>query len=401
MHRPLLLLSVVVLGIASLGMVSMATSLGRSPTTHTPSARDVSTVLRYYDAVNEMIATGEPEPLRAVLHADLAAAGSPVAEQDAHGSLEGYLTWLHAIAPDTRLEPGPVASDGEQVVAQVSVSTSTSSLPLGFLVNDPSMLWPAFEIFRVSLGQITERRAANDQPPELRELYSAGSTEPLPDEAALELASYKFTGISRVRMSTSSMPAVFRVTSGNPVLSLANTAPAPAMLIETALDGAHESRTAISPGTAEQAGPGVIMIVPPHSDFSLLNVLKDSASLVGVSISLTTGRVSMVEHLRLPIGNVSAGIQLSLGTVRLSPGGSLHVSPRTSLMVMLDSPGEILLSGRDAGCRDVMATPEASQPVGPLPAGMNMLCPDAEYGGVLTNAGEAPVAAWIVAIVTS
>jgi hypothetical protein len=415
MHRPLLLLSVIALSIASIGIASMAASLDSSPTTHTASARDVSTVLRYYEAVNEIIATGDPASLRTVLHTDLTKAGSPVGEQDAHGSLEGYLTWLHEIAPDTRLAPGPVASDGEQVIAQVSVSTSTGSVPLGFSLSDPSMLWPAFEVFRVTLGQITERRAPDHHPPELRERYSEGPSTPLADGATLEMASYELTGISRVRMSTSSMPAVFRVTGGNPMLSLAMTAPEAAILLDPARDTAQEIGTAVLPGTAGKARQGVIMVIPPNSGFSLLNVKDEPASLVSVSVSLAAetehqspelsypseSGISIVEHLARPLENTSSGARFSLGTVRMEPGASLNVSPDTMLMALLDSPEELLLSGRDPGCRDATARPTPGDPSSELPSGVSMLCPDAELVGLLTNVGKAPVTVWVVAVVTA
>jgi hypothetical protein len=107
MHRPLLLMAVIVLALASLAVARLSASLESAPVTRTASARDVSTVLQYYDAVNEMIATGDPAPLREVLHADITEAGSPGAGPAGHGSLEGNLNWLNAIAPDTGLWQAP------------------------------------------------------------------------------------------------------------------------------------------------------------------------------------------------------------------------------------------------------------------------------------------------------
>jgi hypothetical protein len=276
------------------------------------------------------------------------------------------------------------------------------------------MLWPEVEIFRVALGQITERRAVYDQPPELRELYSAGSTEPLPDEAELEFAAYTFTGIARVKMSTSSMPAVFHVTDGSPVLSFGETTPDAAILFSPALGPSQKNGTPISPGTTYRAEPGDTLVVLPNSSFSLLNVEKQTASVVSLSVNLESGierdtpvlsypsgfGVSMVELLRQPLEDAGGSTRLSLGTVRMAADASLRVSPDTRLMVILDSPDELLLSGRDPGCRDATATPTPGDPPSELPSGVSMLCPDAEFGGLLTNVGKAPVTVWVVAVMT-
>jgi hypothetical protein len=410
-HRPLLILSVSLLAIASLAIVTLAASLEPTPVARTASGRDVSTVLRYYDAVNEMIATGDPGPLRNVLHVDFTR-GTPETESNSFDSLEAYVTWLHAIAPDTRLVAGPVAGDGEQVIAQVSVTTSASSLPLGFALSDPTSLWPEFELFHVSLGQITERRAAARQPPEVAELYTAGATASPDDSMVLELATYTFTGIARARMWTSSLSAVFRVTSGNLMLSLSMTAPGSALLLGPSLDTSKDIREEVLPGTTGRAGPGSVVVVPPQAEFSLLNVERDPASATGVSISLKSkveltrpvlsnsggSGVSIVENLSIQIEPPGENTQLSLGTVRIAPGASLPVSSATRLMLVLDGPSGLLLSGPDPDCQNATATPTPAEPPRELPSSVQMLCPDESQEGYLINAGDEPVNAWVVAV---
>jgi hypothetical protein len=290
---------------------------------------------------------------------------------------------------------GTVTSDGEQVIAQVTVATGTTDLPLGFTINDPSSLWLSVDVFRVSLGQISERRTIADQPPELITFYTADSTASPAEPAALEVATFRFTGIARVKMSTSSMPAVFQVTRGNPLLSFGITPSGAAMLLNRAPDKSLSTWEEIIPGTASKAGPGTTIIVAPNSAFWLLNVEGESASLIDVGVALAAGieqqtpllpdspwfGVSIDEHLRQPLGQGSAGVQLSLGSVGLPPGASLHVSSDTGLMVIIDSPDELLLSARDACRGDTLATSRVAHSVEALPSGITMLCPDAEYGG--------------------
>ncbi|CAN5767169.1 hypothetical protein BH20CHL4_BH20CHL4_09080 [soil metagenome] len=237
MHRPILLLATFFLGIASIAATVVATSLERPASSGMLPVHNVSTVLRYYDAVNAMIATGDPTALREVVHPEMMDTTAPLAGPEGREGIEAYLSHLHATMPDTRLVAGPVAGDAAQVIAQVRVIRASPSLSLGFSMDRPTLVWPSSEVFRVSSGQIIEREFRWDGLVTINPLDAFPDSRDIPDRRALSVALQQYQGRANGKFVTAEMPAVLGLVSGTITLSLSRTATAPAIVFQPPYDG--------------------------------------------------------------------------------------------------------------------------------------------------------------------
>src|SRR5688500_6572902 len=71
MRQPLMLLMTGLLAAASIAIALVASSLERPPATETTDSASVLAVYRFYEAVNDMISTGDPTSLHQFVHPDL------------------------------------------------------------------------------------------------------------------------------------------------------------------------------------------------------------------------------------------------------------------------------------------------------------------------------------------
>ncbi len=123
------------------------------------TAANQATVLRFYEAVNAVIATGDSAPLAAVLAPDYAESDPTGALVPGRAALEDSLRTLHAIAPDLRLDTADLVGDGDRVVAVVATRGTEQVTALGLPLIVP-IVWGPVDVLRVTDGRIAERVGA-------------------------------------------------------------------------------------------------------------------------------------------------------------------------------------------------------------------------------------------------
>jgi SnoaL-like protein len=424
MHRPWLFVAVLVLAASSVGVAGLSASLDPAPASRTSSSSGVFTVRRYYEAANELIATGDPAALKEIFHPAMIDHSPPPAGPGGYGGIEGYLTYLHAIDPNIRLEPGAVVDDGQQIVAEVTVVATSLFLPLGLALGDPTTIWPSVEIFRVTEQRIVERRSPARWMSMLNRVHVFTLSEDLPEGFGLEAAALHFSGNARERFMSGAFPAVVHVLSGQLVLSLAAESSDPAIVVDAAHDIETEAPLDILPGKSARAAPGALLIVPPYSDYSLLNLSHDPAIAVTVSESIMSGDLlDEISYQRtsdslegipddrssgfevtasvlqiVPLKDTGADPAISIGTVTVSPGSSLKVASTTRLMMLWGEGSDPLVTDGNSACSVPTALVGNSESDEAMPIAVHVLCPHASDGGYLINPTGEPITVWIVAI---
>ena len=129
MHRPLLLATAFLVGLATIAVAfaSYSLSAGRiSQASMDPAAAASAT--RYYAAVNHMIATGDPSPLREAVHPEVIDT-EPMTTGTSSGlsGIERYLTYLHRASPDVRVNAELISGRASVVTALVHVRNPSPS----------------------------------------------------------------------------------------------------------------------------------------------------------------------------------------------------------------------------------------------------------------------------------
>ena len=162
--RRIVLLGISTILIASgVGSVAAALLLPSWPAPAIVATGSADTVGRFYAAANDVIATGDPAPIREVVPPDFVDADPLPGVAPGRAGLEAYLMGLHAANPETRLEAEEVIAAGDRVVARVAVNQGSDAAGPDGAIVDRSPPWSAVESFRVAGGYIVERRAGADE----------------------------------------------------------------------------------------------------------------------------------------------------------------------------------------------------------------------------------------------
>jgi hypothetical protein len=413
MHRPLLLLTTMILGVATIAVTMVSASLQSPASLDASHSGDVTIILRYYDAVNEMIATGDPTALRDVVHPEMIDLDPPPAELAGREGIEGYLGNLHSVGPDIRIEPGTVAANGERVVAQLVVGEGSSSLPLGFTGNETAIFWPPVETFRVSGGKIVERQFRWDGLVSLSPTSAPPFPMDIPARRNLEVFSNTYTPGAIGRFTTGAQPAILRIVGGNVTFSLAASASDSALVLSPSFNTEAESHERVLPGNTRNLDLGEVVLVPQASAYSVLNARELPAAVLSVAIMAPSligldDNVIPQTHqhgitvrllLTLPTDELDASAQVSLGNATLMPGSHLTVDPDTSLMVLWTEHGELTTTARRSSCREAgfasSTLPDDEQYLDNL----HLICVSESRGSAAVfNAGDESAAAWIIAV---
>jgi hypothetical protein len=418
MHRPLLYVAVLLLAVSSVAIAGLSASFGEAPVSHASTPHGVSTVRRYYEAVNELIATGDPTELRQILHSEMNDHSPPAVGPDGSAGLEGYLHYLHKIDPGIRIEPTTVVDDGQQTVAEVAVKAVPVSLPLGFIVHNPSSIWPNLEVFRVRDRQIVERRSPARWMPQVTPVYAADSSAEgdLPASHRLDVKTFHFSAYSRMRFVTGALPSFVFIETGTLKLLLSGGSPEP-VLIANARDGSetpHSRR--LLPGKTTTAEPGDLLIIPAHAEYSLLNLWQAPATMAALSTTVEASVVSGMsdEDRLLGLGAIAATLwsgpmedldqttgghqQVSVGIVTLFPHSSLRIAASTNLMMMWGLNEDAPIGDSESACGLTEAQSQAMDAAADAPARLLLLCPDAVEGGYVLNGGDEPLTFWVLAV---
>jgi hypothetical protein len=353
-------------------------------------------VERFYEAVNAVIATGDPGPLATVLAQDFAEPDEAGVLRPGRAPLERSLLALHATVPNLRLETEQVVGDGDRVVAIVRPRGVEGATVFGLTLIDRDW-WSPVEVFRVAGALVVERAAISRRPALLEPLPQAPVEPSAPARGSIAVLHVSLEADGRHRAPAADGLRLLVVEAGalevtvetngdlaavppSYSASLAageqlvmdgmatgssyvahNVGPKPAVFFEVMVAKSNGSRDAASP-YAETAGSG------------------DSAS--GQGASLTPGPA-----------------ELAIGRATLAPGGRLAWAGPVGPVLLVVEHGELELRAdetvfvwvrRDTGH-------SSSSPIVTLAAGDGgMLAPGAD--AELRNAGDGPLDLLIVTL---
>ena len=408
MQRPLLLLAIIILGIGSiLASIASISLAGDGPSRATTGAQEMS-VLRYYEAVNSMVATGNPSALREILHPEMQDINLTTSVEGTRADIEAHVAFLHEIAPDAILAPDLVSSDGTRVQVYVEVRRDSASSALGFAFDETTPLWPPFEVFRVADGQIVERQSPSNGLASLETMRISPFSLGIPPRINLDVISNVFRPGAEDRFVIGDMPAILRLATGEISVKFSLETPGPALLLIPSPQRGSTRWERVMPGQTSLLKPGAILVVPPGSQFTARNPTAASANILylidGVSLGSApdAGALASPEEHRV-LSHVLASLtpaelaipsEWRIGSAVLMPRSGLTVDPETLLIIAWPEDGPPQLYVRRTGCVDSGTANDES----PDSAVGSLHCLTQSSESAFFNAGHEPARAWIVAV---
>jgi hypothetical protein len=367
---------------------------------------------RYYDAINHMIASGDSTPLYEVVDSEMIELDPPGAGFDGREGTARYLRFLHATAPDTRIEPASITEHRGQVIVHVSVRHLTPSTMLGIALDDQSPRWPAVELLRVARGQIVERQASWAGMVALTPETDLPFDLAIPHRRELVAALNHFGPRTMWQYVTIDAPEILRMLAGGISIELSDSALEPLFVLAPTGNAENTQQRSILPGQIAEVGPGDVVIIPPGTAFTITNHLDRKASVMHLSAAIPhvpdgnpeslarSVRLGIVEETLawLQSGDLDGPAQISFGTATLMPGARLETAAETELLIACSMSGTLHCVHYQPGSEGdgmvrVYKFLDGEEDVAP------MLLLTRESGrDVLLNAGNQTATAWIIAV---
>jgi hypothetical protein len=176
----------------AIGSIAAAVLLPAEQATGLSATRGVETVRRFYAAANDVIATGDPAPLQAVVAPHFLDDHPMPGTAPGRAGLEAYLLALHAADPAMRLTVAETVVDGDWIEARVGVRNGPRAASGASGVVEHSPPWSAVEGFRIAGGSIVERRSDTDDVAVVWPMADAAFVFPVPASRVVTMARLTF-----------------------------------------------------------------------------------------------------------------------------------------------------------------------------------------------------------------
>jgi quercetin dioxygenase-like cupin family protein/predicted ester cyclase len=402
------------LGVA--GALQAPTSLTRATPATAASRR---AVVRFYDAVNAAIATGDLTLFDAIVAPDFVDREAVPSFGTDQAGLAAYLRALHATVPTASVTAETIVAEDDRVMARVIVGVADRSTSLGLPFPTGGFAWGTVDVFRVDDNQIAERWSDSDG---LSLLMSLGRASLM----AGELPARPVVSFDRLslgpggRLETRSDGGIWliQVETGPLTVSIGSDAPTPA-LVSTA-GGSSEATREVSPGSDLTLAAGDVLVLPPSTRYELRGAgdeptralvinLDQAAPLVGRSdpaypetspsetaVAIDRQRLAGGTSAVLPPGRVTVAV----GRTTFAPGAGIPAHQTVGATLVYVEAGSLHLR-TEAGASWVTLGPNdasSDRAEASLVAGDGALVPPGATA-TLRNLGDEPLVALVVTIV--
>jgi hypothetical protein len=347
-----------------------------------PAARPNTELARdFYEAVNGVLATGDPTPLTAVVSPAFAAHGLlPVQTADLAG-FQGHLVALHAAFPDARLEAVDVVAGREVVMARVELRGAAGGSLGGLPVSAPVGLWGAVDTFRIDQGQVAELWSDGGGGGDLHPLF-ASLPKSIAPGTIVEVDHFRLT---EEATSTAVAPLLLFVETGSLAISLPDSGLGEGRGVQLpfvahGIPGSAERliRT-VAPGGATTVEPGELLGIPAGTFYQLQVTAGQGAAGLGIELIppsqptgpddptgrggvSTTGHDPTSGERSLPVAVVTDSVmrwkviglsegsrRWTAGRITLGPGASLTIGDVEGAAMLAVETGTLGLTPQTPG----------------------------------------------------
>lgn len=347
---PLTMMLLIATAIAMLAS-AMILPMSEAPALSGPARTDV--VERFYAAVNEAIATGDPAALRSVVNPSYADENPLPGVSPGRDGLEAYLATLHDADPGLRLEPRVLFASAQEVVAEVAVAHGPAvAVPPAF--GAQQAVWSPLEVLRVADGVVVGRWGHTD---------GLVLARPLAAEALdLQVPTPHVIGLARVTQAPGTRWDAPRVTGPRLLLLQQGVVEAQAVLdptvtaspgTMTSVDASNAGR--VRPPIRTTLGAGQTWLAPAGALTSTVNTGSSESHLLVVSFTgpqipdfaapparpLATGVTMQVLAGDLATGIASGPVRIALEQIALTPQASLTLASTEGPIMVAVETGQV------------------------------------------------------------
>lgn len=387
--------------IAAVALIAAAMLLQPDPIPVAATAIGRSDVVdRFYDAANEVIATGNRAAVNAVVDPHFASRDPLPGAGPGRDGLADYLVSLHRIDPSLRLIPESVVAAGDLAVAHVVVSSESDLVSLGGVVSQHAP-WSRVDVFRIASNAIVEHLSEGDSLALVRPLAEAQFDVPGP--------SSRVVTVNRISLAPG---AEWHSQGAGPdtlYLEAGTLRVAQSTWLAAQSSNARDYRD-IDTHPSVSLTTGQSLVIPADSRFTVTNSGAGAARLVVVDIAMPEVTIGDIPP-RLPFGVTSQTLAgdvatdvpigaalLALGEVRLSGGAQLSLSAADGPILVAVDAGQLdVLSSEPAWMRSGDDGTSGPASIAVLAASDGALLHPGSFT-LLRNAGDAPVSAVIVTL---
>ena len=367
MRRPAIpLLTCVLATVTALALLGAATTLRPPPVATNPAGASRAVVHRFYDAVNDVLRTGDASALDAVVAAYLVT--HPGALPDTHSGLPGlerHLAALRASYPALRLTVEDLIVEGDRAVARVRSAGVAPGEFLGLPLADTSPPWGTVDLLWLADGRIAEFWSVGGAPVLVEELQRIRLGSQSPSRPVVALARTTFApGGWEARVADEER--ILYVETGALAVTLDARFPAAAQLAWVRGEGPGGPADPLAPGAALTVPTGGLVALPAGSHYAIRN----EGGTPAVALDLTL--IALVAPIDLaypgggptPTGRIvvrplagwtttdlasAASTRIAFGRATLAPEATLALGDAVGPVLLAVERGTVVLATGGGG----------------------------------------------------
>jgi hypothetical protein len=327
------------------------------------STANVEVVRAFYDAANEVLATGDTAPLDELVAPDFVEHPARLGESGREGLAEA-LVWRHAVFPGLRLEVDDVRAAGDDAVAvRVHAAGAETGAFIGRQVSATLAAWGPIELLRIVGGRVAERWGDPGDvtllPPLWQTTLHASSVD-----APWVVALRRLTWEPGAELTVAENPATWFLLIEAGELTVFAEADSAVATVESG--GAHMTDAAvwrtIPPDRSATLVPGAIFSITPDIHF----VARNSGTGAAIALLVALWTPARAAALYLPtVGAIQAG-DPRLAALGLDPQAARDaaLAPGVAMQVLTTATGVLTSLGSSVAMGVVTLAPGAALPFG-------------------------------------
>jgi predicted SnoaL-like aldol condensation-catalyzing enzyme len=225
---------------------------------------------RYYDAINEVLRTGDPSALDDAVSSDLIEHAALPGVATGRAGLGEYLVAVHAFAPAARILIAELTAVGDRAIATVTVQGLDQAAFLGAPLAAAPAVWSRTDVVRVVERRVVEHWSDTAGLVSLQVLGAIPTGARLPTEPGLAFERVTFRPGDRAE-GPARETRLLRLESGTLTVALAADSAAPALVATGPDIAAASTPRPAAAGTTLTLSPGELVALPVSSAYTLRN----------------------------------------------------------------------------------------------------------------------------------
>lgn len=253
--------------LATCALLVAAAMVGGSPLAAPPGADTRPIVYAFYDAINDVLRTGDPADLDAAVAPHFTMHGGLATVSRDRDGLARQLVATSAVAPDLQLVVKDLAAADDRALVHLDQTSGAGGAFLGVPFAATPAFWEPFNALRIEGGQVVELWTGGEPAPLLESFQQARLDPLLTPDQAMVFRRLSAEGGHAWTWSSTFQSRVLYVEAGAITVEVDPASPAPVFIV-AAGDGPGQSRP-VPPGEHARLRAGEALALSPVARYRL------------------------------------------------------------------------------------------------------------------------------------